>query len=781
MKNIKFIISVFIFMITISNLVAQDYITQCPLSQFTPGYYSPNNVTGGMWKLHRTDENNAPAFATLRVLLVFVQFADEIIEANYWPIGDTPVYKNDLLALVKDTVGNYWDRYSDSTETLSDWYQEVSKGLMHVTGRAYSIILDSNALYYRNAGMRVMNQEIFNKLDAAGVDWQEYDKWSGSNGNFYYAEDDYIDMIIKVHRTKIRDSLFVANAPGVACLGPEPYSGIDIPVGDGKKINDGFNSLGSGVTIVGTAGGPLDKARVFNIAKHEYGHYWFGAGHTGAGVGIMGGGDIYLGLWESIKLGYLDRTIVNFNTATYQLGDISSRSSNGEILQVPINGYTEYFLISNRRKVSLYDRTMLGDTTKGIWDRILSNNDYGKGIYVYHHNHNFEYQGSNDLECSDGLWNWTYKGQSYPDWSNEQLVNVYERTSIPSQLYNDISNGGLENVDGRSCTEVWFGIGKRHSVLNGEAIDRIYTNDEDYWTSRELNGDRWDAWNVGYNEIFSPYSNPSTIEWYNNSQSGIFIWYESLNGNTANLKIYCATEFGGNQPLDSILKWTPPSKPMGLNVDVTDCIDNRRYPVLTWNHNTEPDMLQSGMRPQKRYKIYRAWEEIQNVPVNYEEIADVLIDASTNYAEFIDYDTYAQCDNGTPEENYRLRYKVRAVDIYEDTSVYSDFAAISTYYLNRGGEGGDGIHSNISFQLSQNYPNPFNPVTNIQFDLPKEGLVTLKVYDVLGREVKNIVNEFKPAGSYIVSFDGSELSSGIYFYRLEAGDFIQVKRMILIR
>ena len=85
------------------------------------------------------------------------------------------------------------------------------------------------------------------------------------------------------------------------------------------------------------------------------------------------------------------------------------------------------------------------------------------------------------------------------------------------------------------------------------------------------------------------------------------------------------------------------------------------------------------------------------------------------------------------------------------------------------------------YNLFQNYPNPFNPETNIQFDLPKEGLVTLKVYDILGREVKNIVNEFKQAGSYIVSFDGNRLSSGIYFYRLESGNFVQVRRMVLIK
>ena len=780
MKNIKFTITVIIFMITISNLVAQDYITQCPLSQFTPGYYSPNNVTGGMWKLHRTDANNAPSYATLNVLLVFVQFVDDSVEAGYWPIGDTPVYKNDLLALFKDTVGNYWDRYSDSTETLSDWYQEVSKGQMHVTGEAYSIILDSSALYYRNAGMRVMNQEIINKLTAAGVDWVEYDKWSGSNGNFYWSPDDYIDMIIKVHRTKKIDGLFVANAPGVACLGPEPYNGIDIPVGDGKKINDGFNSVGSGVTIVGTAGGPLDKARVFNIAKHEYGHYWFGAGHTGAGVGIMGGGDIYLGLWESIKLGYLDRTIVNFNTATYQLGDISSRSSDGEILQVPVNGNSEYFLISNRRKVSLYDRTMLGDTSRGIWDRII-NEEYGKGIYIYHHNHDFEYQGSNDLECSDGLWNWTYKGQSYPDWSSEQLVNVYERTGIPVPLYNDYANGGLINTDGRTCTEVWFGIGKRHTVLGGDGTDKIYTNEEDYWTSREKDGDRWDAWNVGYNEIFSPYSNPNTFSW-NNDTTGIFIWNNNLNGNTASIIVERAEEYGGNKPLSEILEETPPSRPMGVKIDITDCIDGKIFPVIIWNHNMEPDMTHYlGENEYKTYKIYRAFTDINNVPGNYEEIATVNIHPN-DIPTYIDYNTYVQCDEGVGSFNVRVRYRVQAVDIFNDLSVLSDFVSISTYLLQKGeGDGGDAIHGNLTYKLEQNYPNPFNPETNIQFDLPKEGLVTLKVYDILGREVKNLVNEFKQAGSYIVSFDGSELSSGIYFYRLEAGEFVQVKRMVLIK
>ncbi len=92
------------------------------------------------------------------------------------------------------------------------------------------------------------------------------------------------------------------------------------------------------------------------------------------------------------------------------------------------------------------------------------------------------------------------------------------------------------------------------------------------------------------------------------------------------------------------------------------------------------------------------------------------------------------------------------------------------------------------FYLYQNYPNPFNPATAISYQLSAFSHVTLKVYDVLGREIETIVNEEKPAGFYRVYFDGSKLASGIYFYRIEAvpigrqaGDFIQTRKMLLIK
>jgi len=85
------------------------------------------------------------------------------------------------------------------------------------------------------------------------------------------------------------------------------------------------------------------------------------------------------------------------------------------------------------------------------------------------------------------------------------------------------------------------------------------------------------------------------------------------------------------------------------------------------------------------------------------------------------------------------------------------------------------------FVLSQNYPNPFNPSTKIKFTVPVSGQVSLIVYNSLGQEIKTLVSEEKNIGNYEVSFDASNLPSGIYFYKLQAGDFVETKKMLLLK
>jgi hypothetical protein len=86
-----------------------------------------------------------------------------------------------------------------------------------------------------------------------------------------------------------------------------------------------------------------------------------------------------------------------------------------------------------------------------------------------------------------------------------------------------------------------------------------------------------------------------------------------------------------------------------------------------------------------------------------------------------------------------------------------------------------------NFILSQNYPNPFNPVTNIRFQLPESGNTTLKVYDILGKEIAVLVNEYKTAGVHRVYFDASRFASGIYFYTLQSNGQLITKQMMLIK
>ena len=91
------------------------------------------------------------------------------------------------------------------------------------------------------------------------------------------------------------------------------------------------------------------------------------------------------------------------------------------------------------------------------------------------------------------------------------------------------------------------------------------------------------------------------------------------------------------------------------------------------------------------------------------------------------------------------------------------------------------IPSQSEYKLYQNFPNPFNPYTYIKYEMPVEGFVEIEVYNVNGSKVQTLVNENQESGNHEIEFNGSNLSSGIYFYSIEAGSFLQTKRMILLK
>lgn len=139
---------------------------------------------------------------------------------------------------------------------------------------------------------------------------------------------------------------------------------------------------------------------------------------------------------------------------------------------------------------------------------------------------------------------------------------------------------------------------------------------------------------------------------------------------------------------------------------------------------------------------------------------------------------------------YTLTFKSQGYYPKTISGVYvkMDSTTVLNVKLRPMASGISGNESPISFMLSQNYPNPFNPLTNIKYSIPEygkwkteNGMVTLKVFDLLGKEVVVLVNQKQSPGDYEIKFDGGKLSSGIYFYKLTAGDFSDVKSMILIK
>ena len=129
-----------------------------------------------------------------------------------------------------------------------------------------------------------------------------------------------------------------------------------------------------------------------------------------------------------------------------------------------------------------------------------------------------------------------------------------------------------------------------------------------------------------------------------------------------------------------------------------------------------------------------------------------------------------------------IYYHIKAYDSATDTySPISNIAQTRAGFYKESSEYSENTISPNTFSLAANYPNPFNPSTVINYQIPYNSLVTLKVFDVLGNEVKNLVNGQKEMGKYSVQFDAPSLASGMYFYTLTAGKFMDTKKFILLK
>jgi hypothetical protein len=189
------------------------------------------------------------------------------------------------------------------------------------------------------------------------------------------------------------------------------------------------------------------------------------------------------------------------------------------------------------------------------------------------------------------------------------------------------------------------------------------------------------------------------------------------------------------------------------------------HPKLIWGEYPYAPQLVDA------YNIYRKWES-----TGFEIIDQV--DAST--FEYIDEDVEIYVPTGeTPKE---AEYFITAILQEDPNPIESIHSNTIDYWVNKAGK--ISIANNeteMEYSLAQNYPNPFNPSTTIKYGLKEDGLVSLKVYNILGSEIVELVNEQKAAGKYSTSLDLSNLASGTYFYVLRVNDFVSVKKMVLLK
>lgn len=172
---------------------------------------------------------------------------------------------------------------------------------------------------------------------------------------------------------------------------------------------------------------------------------------------------------------------------------------------------------------------------------------------------------------------------------------------------------------------------------------------------------------------------------------------------------------------------------------------------------------------------------------------DVFIDSSLVILGKGGRGGYGSQGSGSPGDDGYSIYLIDSSEAAVFNSIFiGDYFCDNTSSLvlfNVVGVNNEDENEYVSFALHQNYPNPFNPATKIKYSIPSVTLrqaqsdvfVTLKVYDVLGNDITTLVNEEKPAGGYELEFDGSGLTSGIYFYRLQAGTFVETKKMVLLK
>jgi len=541
--------------------------------------------------------------------------------------------------------------------------------------------------------------------------------------------------------------------PGESSLG-YPVSGepIEFYVDGGQRIiGSGHPAVSSSYPGMGTTSwtGTGSGVIPYQVQIHEFAHHWMTDGqyygHNGRGFWAMLSdwgvrvNDQHIcppNSYERELIGWHAPDSIYQTTLGITLTDYVQTNSSVKI-KVPGTNPNEFFRLEYHLKLSQFDNPEMHDPD-------------AKGLYLIHQTGNTNPFSQLKLTPADGRWYWTADTVAHPSYYPSGL-GVYKRSQI------DRVNG---YDDSRSALFTWLGPPPPPNVPNPSEI-HFY---RDMFTNQVIEktiflGDGNDAFGFTKNNPITPFSNPNT---QNNAKQTTWVSIEIVNENsqtgTITFDVYFdSTATVSLQPSKPYLSWYHPGEGsiqqgwiyLGWGADLFD-----GYPI-------EPDITWSELQ---RKIGSGSWTTVYSGPNR------VWSDGSVNY---------------NPNGSIPVYFRVRVRDSQYKWSLWSDSFNTKMFKNIQYAEKTKGDYSSkdktLVYSLNQNYPNPFNPITTISYQIKEKGFVLLKVFNLLGQEIAELVNEIKNEGSYSVNFDASNLPSGVYIYSMRVNDFVQNSKMTLLK